>query len=151
MKSEIYAQFNLDLAALYNGERDLIANMANFAALYFQRFQTHWVGFYRVDVSGNLILGPFQGPVACTRIEIGKGVCGKSLFDKKTIIVDDVHQFSGHIACSALSNSEIVVPLIIKNNVIAVLDIDSITYSNFDQVDAAALENSMLILANSIL
>jgi len=139
-KEEKYKSLIPQIDALVSGEKDLIANMANICAALKFGFNFLWVGFYIVkdDV---LVLGPFQGPVACSRIEKGKGVCGTSWNNKETIIVDDVNLFPGHIACSSFSKSEIVVPLFGKdNNVIAVLDVDSETLASFDKVDAFYLK-----------
>lgn len=129
-----------ELEALLKGEENKIANMANFAAFYMDRFQPHWVGFYLVEAE-ELVLGPFQGPVACTRIAYAKGVCGSSWKDKKTLIVDNVHEYPGHIACSPLSNSEIVVPCFSGEEVYAVLDIDSVEFGKFTQLDQKYLES----------
>lgn len=118
---------------------DDIGNMANITALIHQHFQHHWIGFYRV-VGQELMLGPFQGPVACTRIGFGKGVCGQAWEQGQSIIVQDVHQHPGHIACSPYSNSEIVVPCIRQGKVWAVLDIDSTEFNAFEQIDQDALE-----------
>jgi GAF domain-containing protein len=113
--------------------------MANFSRLIMEHFPNHWIGFYRV-VGQDLLLGPFNGPIACTRISFGKGVCGKAWATRQTQIVDDVHQFPGHIACSALSNSEIVIPCIREGEVFAVLDIDSTEYAAFTALDKKYLE-----------
>ena len=120
-------------------EIDPIANMANVAALIQEAFRFWWTGFYRV-IGEQLVLGPFQGPVACTRIGYGKGVCGTSWKEKKTIVVEDVEQFPGHIACSSESKSEIVVPLLKNGEVIGVLDIDSECLATFDATDKEWLE-----------
>ena len=125
--------------ALINKENDDIANMANVAAIINEAFNFWWTGFYRV-IDKELVLGPFQGPVACTRIAYGRGVCGTAWNEKKTIVVEDVHQFPGHIACSSASKSEIVVPIFKDNQVVAVLDIDSETLATFDNVDKEWLE-----------
>jgi GAF domain-containing protein len=127
------------IKAVTEGEEDLLANMANVSAIIKETFDFHWVGFYLVK-GNELVLGPFQGPVACTRIKFGKGVCGCSWERKETIIVDDVDKFSGHIACSPLSKSEIVVPIVVNGEVIAVLDIDSEKYGDFDGEDRNFLE-----------
>jgi GAF domain-containing protein len=118
---------------------DDIANMANISRLIWEQFQYHWIGFYRVHKE-DLMLGPFQGPIACTTIGFGKGVCGKAWQTNKTQIVANVHQFPGHIACSSASNSEIVVPCIRNGEVFAVLDIDSDQFNSFDDTDAQYLE-----------
>lgn len=132
---EVYQQ----IESVITGENDLIANMANTAALLHESFGFLWTGFYLVK-DNQLVLGPFQGSVACTRIQFGKGVCGSSWKQKETIIVPDVHHFPGHIACSSRSNSEIVVPLFADNDVYAVLDIDSTGFSTFDDIDKVWLE-----------
>ena len=135
-KEEKYESLLPQIKAMVSGENDLIANMANICAALKFGFNFLWVGFYIVK-NDVLVLGPFQGPVACSRIQKGKGVCGTSWNNKETIIVDDVDLFPGHIACSSFSKSEIVVPLFGNyNNVIAVLDIDSETLSSFDKIDA---------------
>lgn len=134
-KEEKYQALIPQIKNLLDGETDLIANMANITAALKTTFNFLWVGFYLVK-DQQLVLGPFQGPIACTRINYGKGVCGTSWQKKETIIVDDVETFPGHIACSSLSKSEIVVPLFNHNNeCIGVLDIDSETYSTFDKTD----------------
>lgn len=125
--------------ALINKENDDIANMANVAAIIHEAFNFWWTGFYRV-IDKELVLGPFQGPVACTRIAYGRGVCGTAWKEKKTIVVEDVHQFPGHIACSSASKSEIVVPIFKDSQVVAVLDIDSEKLATFDNVDKEWLE-----------
>ncbi|MFT6745558.1 MAG: L-methionine (R)-S-oxide reductase [Bacteroidia bacterium] len=124
---------------------DDIANMANISRLLMDHFPNHWIGFYRVQAD-KLILGPFQGPIACTSIGFGKGVCGVAWQTKQTQIVDDVHQYPGHIACSALSNSEIVVPCIRENSVYAVLDVDSTEFNAFDETDQRYLEELVTYL-----
>lgn len=126
-------------------ESDPIANMANVAALLHETFEWWWTGFYRVD-GESLVLGPFQGPVACTRIPFGHGVCGTAWERRETIIVPDVEQFPGHIACSSLSRSEIVVPIFKDDAVVGVLDIDSKELSAFDQTDAIWLEKIVALL-----
>lgn len=128
------------IQALIQDEGDLIASLANTAAGLFQGLNVLWAGFYLVK-HGGLVLGPFQGPIACTRIKLGDGVCGQSWAQRKTIIVDDVDDFPGHIACSAASRSEIVVPIIKQNQVVGVLDIDSIQPKNFSDIDRVALED----------
>lgn len=138
-KEEQYRALLPQIMALLNGEPDLVANLANIAAALKQQFGWLWVGFYLVK-ENELVLGPFQGPVACTRIRKGKGVCGSSWAEKKTLIVPDVEKFPGHIACSSLSRSEIVVPLICNAEVVAVLDVDSSEYNQFDHTDQLYLE-----------
>ena len=135
-----YTEMGVQLRALLADERDLIAAMANFSALLKEAFGWHWVGFYRV-VGAELVLGPFQGPVACVRIGFGKGVCGTAWLEERTLVVPDVERFPGHIACSPLTRSEIVVPIRDRDGrVAAVLDIDSIMLDDFDAIDAHALE-----------
>ncbi|MDO4756318.1 MAG: GAF domain-containing protein [Parabacteroides sp.] len=138
-KAEQYETLLPQIQSLIEGETDFIANMANVAAALKQTFNFFWVGFYWVK-ENSLVLGPFQGPIACTRIRYGKGVCGTAWKEAKTQVVPDVEQFPGHIACSSESKSEIVVPLIKENEVIGVLDIDSKTLDSFDQTDALYLE-----------
>lgn len=138
-KVELYEQTYKAVQSLLSNETDEIANMANVSALIKDTFHFWWVGFYRV--SGNeLILGPFQGPLACTRIKKGKGVCGTSWAQESTIVVPDVEEFPGHIACSSESKSEIVVPVWKDKEVSAVLDIDSEFLSTFDETDKFWLE-----------
>ncbi|MEE3477041.1 MAG: GAF domain-containing protein [Candidatus Cryptobacteroides sp.] len=130
-----YAALARDLKNLLGDETDEVARMANAAALVKERMGFFWVGFYVVK-DGELVLGPFQGPVACTRIGFGKGVCGTAWKEAKTIVVPDVEEFPGHIACSSMSKSEIVVPVFKDGSVIGVLDIDSDSLATFDKVDA---------------
>ncbi|HBF06299.1 MAG TPA: diguanylate cyclase [Prevotella sp.] len=138
-KEERYATLLPQLQSLVEGESDMIANMANVAACLMDTFHFWWVGFYRV-IDEVLVLGPFQGPLACTRIKRGKGVCGTAWDKAETIVVADVDKFPGHIACSSLSRSEIVVPIIKDGEVIAVLDIDSEFLGTFDAIDKEWLE-----------
>lgn len=139
-KSEFYQQLIGQIEAIIGDERDPIANMANISAILFEQLtEVNWAGFYRVT-DNELLLGPFQGKVACIRIPIGKGVCGTAVSDNSTQRIADVHQFSGHIACDAASNSEIVIPVRVSGNVIAVLDIDSVAFNRFDEVDQQWLE-----------
>ncbi len=138
-KEEQYQLLSKQIAALLYGEADLIANMANVAAALKEQFGFWWVGFYLVK-GKELVLGPFQGPVACTRIGFGKGVCGAAWERQSTIIVPDVEQFPGHIACSSLSKSEIVVPVFQDGQCIAVLDVDSEHLNLFDTTDQKYLE-----------
>ena len=138
-KKELYENLLSQIEALVEGEDDVIANMANVSACLKDTFNFWWVGFYRV-LEDTLILGPFQGPLACTRIRKGKGVCGTAWQEAKTILVPDVDAFPGHIACSSLTKSEIVVPIINKGVVTAVLDIDSEKADNFDETDRFYLE-----------
>lgn len=127
------------------GEEDAVANMANLAAMIHQTFGFWWTGFYRV-VGDKLVLGPFQGPIACTRIAYGRGVCGTAWQRGVTVVVPDVEQFPGHIACSSLSRSEIVVPIRKGDNIVAVLDIDSEHLATFDDVDREWLERIVKLL-----
>ena len=138
-KEEKYRQILPQIAALVAGEKDMIANMANIVAVLHETFGFWWTGFYRVE-GEELVLGPFQGPIACTRIPFGRGVCGTAWAQDRTIIVPDVHDFPGHIACSSASKSEIVVPVRRNNQIIAVLDIDSADYNTFDAIDRQYLE-----------
>ena len=138
-KQQQYETILPQISALLYGEPDLIANLANVAAALKEQFGWLWVGFYIVK-KDELVLGPFQGPVACTRIQKERGVCGKAWADAVTLIVDDVEKFPGHIACSSLSKSEIVLPIIINNEVVAVLDVDSEYYSSFDETDKNYLQ-----------
>ena len=128
-----------------DAKTDIIANMANMAAMLHETFGFWWTGFYRV-INGELVLGPFQGPLACTRIAYGRGVCGTAWKEHRTLVVPDVEQFPGHIACSAASRSEIVVPVVRNGEVIAVLDIDSDRLGTFDNIDAVYLEQIVSFL-----
>ena len=139
-KSTAYEELLNEVKSFIQDENDKIACMANVAALIHERFGFWWTGFYRV-IGEELVLGPFQGPVACTRIHKGRGVCGTSWNENRTVIVPNVHEFPGHIACSSLSNSEIVVPVFDEcGNVTGVLDIDSRDFDTFDDTDAEWLE-----------
>ena len=138
-KEERYEALIPQLKSLISTETDQIANYANVSAALKEVFDFLWVGFYRVS-DKVLVLGPFQGPIACTRIAFGKGVCGFAWQEGKTVIVPDVDQFPGHIACSSRSKSEIVVPVVKEANIIAVLDVDSQLLNNFDEIDAKYLE-----------
>lgn len=138
-KQEQYNNLLPQIQGLLEGEPDLIANLANITGALKEQFNWLWVGFYIVK-NDELVLGPFQGPVACTRIKKGKGVCGTSWAKAQTLIVPDVEQFPGHIACSSLSKSEIVLPVIRNNAVVAVLDVDSVDLSQFDETDKEYLE-----------
>lgn len=131
--------------SLLEGEKDFTANMANMAAAIKETFNFLWVGFYLVKGS-ELVLGPFQGPVACTRIKKGKGVCGTAWEQKKVLIVPDVNTFPGHIACSSRSLSEIVIPIIKNNEIIGVLDVDSEQLNDFSEVDRHYLEQMLELL-----
>lgn len=138
-KEEQYQTLLPQIKSLTGAETDVVANLANIAAALKQTFGFFWVGFYRVK-EDTLVLGPFQGPLACTRIRFGKGVCGTAWKEAKTLVVPDVDVFPGHIACSSDSKSEIVVPVIKDEKVVAVLDIDSDSLNSFDEVDACYLE-----------
>ncbi len=138
-KEETYQQLLPQIKALVAGEQDIIANMANVGAALHEAFDFWWTGFYRVE-GDVLVLGPFQGPIACTRIPYGRGVCGTAWAQGQTVIVPNVHEFAGHIACSSASNSEIVVPIHRDGEVIAVLDIDSTAFNTFDSIDRHYLE-----------
>lgn len=138
-KEEQYKTLLPQIKALISGETDLIANMGNITAALKEQFNWLWVGFYIVK-DGELVLGPFQGPIACTRIQKGKGVCGASWAQEKTFIVPDVTKFAGHIFCSSTSLSEIVIPVIRDKNIQAVLDVDSKELSTFDSTDQRFLE-----------
>ncbi|MBK8845662.1 MAG: GAF domain-containing protein [Bacteroidetes bacterium] len=137
-KSLIYGELLIQAEALVNSESDKLANCCNLIAALKQAFGFWWVGIYYVKGNG-LVLGPFQGPIACTRIGFGKGVCGTAWQRKEVVVVDDVDTFPGHIACSSLSKSEIVVPILRNKEVIAVLDIDSDKYADFDNTDTIYL------------
>ena len=138
-KQEQYESLLPQIKAVVEGEPDLIANLANTCACLKEQFNWLWVGFYLIK-GNELVLGPFQGPLACTRIKKGKGVCGSSWAEKETIIVPDVNAFPGHIVCSSLSLSEIVVPVIRDGEVVAVLDVDSEKYNEYDETDKKYLE-----------
>ena len=144
-KTEKYQSLYKQLESLLDGENDQIANMANMAAMIHETFGFWWTGFYIVK-GEQLVLGPFQGPVACTRIPYGKGVCGTAWHRQETIVVPDVEEFPGHIACSSLSRSEIVVPIFSINEVYAVLDIDSKELATFDDIDKEWLEKIVELL-----
>jgi len=144
-KARKYEELLQEVEALTGNETDEIANMANIAAAIHAKMGFHWTGFYRV-CGEELVLGPFQGPVACTRIRYGRGVCGTAWKESRTLIVPDVDQFPGHIACSALSRSEIVIPILRKGAVVAELDIDSAELDTFDAVD----ERYLTVLLTSL-
>lgn len=156
-KEEKYQSLLPQIKALVEGEKDLIANISNIVAVLKSAMNYFWVGVYFVKLNEDtnkqeLVLGPFQGPVACTRISYGKGVCGKAWELKSTIIVDDVDEFPGHIACSALSKSEIVVPVLNKNGeVLLILDVDSEEKGNFDETDKQHLEDIAQIIQHCLL
>ena len=145
MKESRYQELYQTIAAVIQGETDTIANMANTAALIHESFGFWWTGFYIVK-GEELVLGPFQGPVACTRIGFGKGVCGTAWKRRESIIVPDVEEFPGHIACSSLSRSEIVIPIFKDEDIIGVLDIDSKELSTFDETDRVWLEKISALL-----
>ena len=144
-KATQYQSLIPQIEALITGEDDLIANLANVGAALKEQFNWFWVGFYIVK-NDELILGPFQGPVACTRIKKGKGVCGAAWEQASTLIVDDVDEFPGHIACSSLSRSEIVVPLFHNGKVAGVLDVDSEHLAHFDEMDKTFLEQLIKLI-----
>lgn len=149
-KTGFYQELLAQTKSLINDEKDPIANMANISALLFDALsQVNWVGFYRV-IEGQLVLGPFQGKVACIRIPLGKGVCGAAALTKTTQRVADVHQFEGHIACDATTNAEIVIPVELNGDIIAVLDIDSTTFERFDQEDQEGLEAIVNVFEQSL-
>jgi L-methionine (R)-S-oxide reductase len=149
-KMEDYARLASELECLLKGEQDLIARAANTAALIFGALpDVNWAGFYFVR-SGELIVGPFQGQPACTRIAVGKGVCGKAAAGRETIVVPDVHEFSGHIACDTASRSEIVIPLLAGDAVLGVLDIDSPSIARFDSNDVQGLERLATIFVSEL-
>jgi L-methionine (R)-S-oxide reductase len=145
-RATIYAELQPQIAALIEGETDLIANLANIAAVLNEAFGFYWVGFY-LKKGDQLVLGPFQGPLACTRIDFDKGVCGHAYTTRQTTIVPNVDEFPGHIACSSESKSEIVIPLFDGNgNVAGVLDVDSDCLDDFSDTDAQALESIAKLL-----
>lgn len=144
-KEARYLSLIPQIKALLSGENDQIANLANIAAALKEQFNWFWVGFYLVK-NDDLVLGPFQGPVACTRIKKGKGVCGASWQQNEILIVPDVDQFPGHIACASASRSEIVLPLYNGTEIIGVLDVDSEYLSHFDEVDAVYLKEIINLL-----
>ena len=144
-KEQKYELLYRQVVAMFDNERDVVANMANLAAMIHQTFGFWWTGFYRV-VGQELVLGPFQGPIACTRIAYGRGVCGTAWQRGESVVVEDVEKFPGHIACSSLSRSEIVVPIYDNDRVVAVLDIDSEHLATFDEVDKMWLERIVKLL-----
>jgi GAF domain-containing protein len=144
-KAEQYQNLLPQTKGLLEGEPDLIANLANICGALKEQFNWLWIGFYLVK-GDELVLGPFQGPVACTRIRKGKGVCGTSWAKAETLIVPDVEQFPGHITCSSLSKSEIVVPIIRNDRVVGVLDVDAVEYNQFDTTDQQYLEAIVALL-----
>ena len=144
-KEDLYKSLLPQIESLIEPEKDFIANLANICAVLKERLGFFWVGFY-LTKQEELVLGPFQGPLACTRIKIGQGVCGKSAQNKETFIVDDVHKFDGHIACNANSKSEIVIPLIDAEKTKLILDCDSDVLNNFDELDQKYLEKLIAII-----
>ena len=152
-KREKYDAIMPQLLALIEGESDVIANIANIVAALKEVFDFFWIGIYFVKVTGKneeLVLGPFQGPVACVRIAKGKGVCGTAWSKKESIIVEDVEKFPGHIACNALSKSEIVIPILKESSVVAVLDVDSKNMADFDKVDEEYLNKIAEIISRML-
>lgn len=144
-KEEQYLSIIPQIKGLLAGENNLIANLANITAALKEQFNWLWIGFYIVD-GDELILAPFQGPVACTRIKKGRGVCGAAWQLEQTLIVPDVEKFPGHIACSSLSKSEIVIPIFHQNNVVAILDVDSINLNEFNDIDKQYLEKIVQLI-----
>ena len=150
-KTELYTNLTSQLRSLLEGERDFIANAANFSSLLYHSLpDLNWTGFY-FQKGGELVLGPFQGQPACVRIAIGKGVCGTAAEQRQTILVDNVHEFPGHIACDSASNSEIVIPLIVDEQLIGVLDLDSPSLARFDDDDARGLNELVKIFVGAVL
>jgi L-methionine (R)-S-oxide reductase len=153
-KPALYDELARSLAALLEGESNLVAAAANTSSLlYWSLPDLNWVGFYLVDeASGDLLVGPFQGKPACVRIPLGKGVCGTAAAERRTVLVEDVHAFPGHIACDSASNSEIVVPVLSGNRLVGVLDVDSPRRARFDDVDARGLERlvGVFVAATSV-
>jgi L-methionine (R)-S-oxide reductase len=148
-KAAIYRDLNIQLAAVFSGERHGLANCANMCALLYQELpELNWAGFYFLQ-AGELILGPFQGKVACVRIAMGRGVCGTAAARKAPLVVPDVHEFPGHIACDSASRSEIVVPLINRGALLGVLDLDSPVLARFDDEDRAGLEAAVELLVRA--
>ena len=147
-KTEFYADLNRDFQALMAGETSFLATLANTSALLFERLSdVNWAGFYLLE-GETLLLGPFQGKLACVRIPVGRGVCGTAVAENQVQRVEDVHAFDGHIACDAASNSEIVLPLVVKNQIIGVLDIDSTVFSRFTTEDEQGLRELVANLEN---
>lgn len=145
-KEEQYQSLIPQIEGLLSGEPNLVANMANVAAALKEQFGWLWVGFYVVENNDQLVLAPFQGPVACTRIKFGRGVCGTAWQKAETLVVPDVEKFPGHIACSSLSKSEIVVPAFKNNQVVAVLDVDSSDLNTYDETDKLYLEKIVALI-----
>lgn len=148
-KSQLYADLTSQARSLFEGERDFIANAANLTALLYHSLpDLNWAGFY-LQHNGELVLGPFQGKPACVRIAVGQGVCGTAAQQRETVIVGNVHEFPGHIACDSASNSEIVLPIVKKDNLIGVLDLDSPSFGRFDDEDARGLNELLDIFVES--
>jgi GAF domain-containing protein len=147
-RQAVYQSLLPQIKILIEGEKNLVANLANISAALRQAFGFFWVGFYLIDSDDELVLGPFQGDIACTRIQKGKGVCGTSWYKQQTIIVPNVAEFPGHIACSSQSKSEIVVPIIKNNKVKMILDVDSHLLNDFNDIDKTYLEELAQIIAN---
>jgi L-methionine (R)-S-oxide reductase len=149
-KAELYADLQSQLRALLEGETDFIANAANFSSLLYHSLpDVNWAGLYLLR-GDELVLGPFQGKPACVRVGIGKGVCGAAAEQRQTILVDNVHEFPGHIACDSASNSEIVVPLVVREQLIGVLDLDSPLLARFDDEDAKGLNELAQIFVDAV-
>jgi GAF domain-containing protein len=144
-KQTQYESLVPQIKGLLEGEPNLVANLANISAALKEQFNWWWVGFYWI-IEDELVLGPFQGPVACTRIKKGRGVCGTAWADEKTILVENVEKFPGHIACSSFSKSEIVVPVFKNGQIVGVLDVDSEHLSHFDEIDQAYLEQIVALI-----
>lgn len=150
-KTEFYADLNRDFQALMTGETSFLATLANTSALLFERLSdVNWAGFYLLE-GETLVLGPFQGKLACVRIPVGRGVCGTAVAQNQVQRVEDVHAFDGHIACDSASNSEIVLPLSVKNQIIGVLDIDSTVFGRFDAEDEQGLRELVANLQNVLI
>jgi len=150
-RSEVYTEIAPQIEALIGGENDVVANLANVAAVLKQAFGFFWVGFYLVK-DGELVLGPFQGPLACTRIKFDQGVCGHSYTKRETVVVPNVDEFPGHIACASASRSEIVVPILLADGkVFGVLDVDSDRLDDFSDIDADGLERIVQIIEGAIM
>ena len=147
-KNTLYQELLTQTSAIISDESDVIANMANISALLYEKLSNvNWVGFYRV-VANELVLGPFQGKIACIRIPVGKGVCGTAVSEQATQRIGDVHHFTGHIACDATTNAEIVIPVKVNGSIIAVLDIDSTQFDRFDKQDQSGLEAIITLFEN---
>lgn len=146
-KAEFYSDLNRDSGALIAGESSFLAVLSNCSALLYERLDgVNWVGFYLLTEADTLVLGPFQGKIACVRIPVGKGVCGTAVSENRVQRVNDVHAFPGHIACDAASNAEIVLPLVVNGQIIGVLDIDSVEYNRFDSEDEKGLSTLTAVL-----